>query len=58
MTLLRWSLICALAALVFLALHWHYPPSVEWNDAPLGFYLPLTCSVILGTLGAFVFRNY
>lgn len=56
MTLLRWSLICALTALGFLILHHaHLVPGISMI---IGFYIPLTGSVVLGSLGAFVFRNY
>lgn len=56
MTLLRWSLICALTALAFLVMHYVHPIPVI--NTVIGFYIPLTGSVILGSLGAFVFRNY
>jgi hypothetical protein len=56
MTLLRWSLICAVTALVSLLLDVsHLYPG---NSFLLGFYLFITGSVILGSLGAFVFRKY
>lgn len=56
MTLLRCSLICALTALGFLILH--HAHLIPATSMMIGFYLPLTGSVVFGSLGAFVFRNY
>lgn len=56
MTLVRLSFICTLAAVVFLVLNVVYPQSfLRPTDS---FFLAITCSVVLGSLGAFVFRKY
>lgn len=56
MTLMRWSLVCALAALCFLVLN--LIGAVPILNVTLGFYISITGAVALGSLGAFVFRNY
>lgn len=56
MTLLRCSLVCALLALPSLILiHTQYGPPI---NASLWFSLFAIASVVLGSLGAFVFRKY
>lgn len=57
MTLMRWSLVCALLALSFLILSMCVGSSKP-STLSLGYYFFMFCSVALGTLGAFVFRKY
>lgn len=58
MTLMRWSLVCALAALCFLLLQLSPLRVPGTLSAPLGFTLFIICAVVLGSLGAFVFKKY